>query len=107
MFLGWWYSDGKRACMYGALVLIFQFLISTYCVCVQCVKSNSYTHDLCTFLYVNYTSIKSLPKSKQTQSEIPLHTHQENLKLKGLTISSAGKDVEQLKILFTASKNIY
>lgn len=93
--------------MYEALVLIFQFLISTYCVYVQCVKSNSYTHDLCTFLYVNYTSIKSLPKSKQTQSEIPLHTHQENLKLKGLTISSAGKDVEQLKILFTASKNIY
>ena len=94
--------------MHRALALvIFQFLISSDCVCVQCVKSNSYTHDLCTFLYVNYTSIKSLPKSKQTQSEIPLHTHQKNLKLKGLTISSAGKDVEQLKISFTASKNIY
>lgn len=31
-------------------------------LCVQCMKTNSSTHDLCTFLYLNYAAIKSLPK---------------------------------------------
>lgn len=41
---------------------ILDFL-ANFCECVQCAKSNSCTHDLWTFLYINYT-IKVYQRAK-------------------------------------------
>lgn len=42
---------------------ILDFLL----LCVQCMKSNSSTHDLCTFLYLNYAAIKFTQKVINTK----------------------------------------
>lgn len=101
--LAWGHSGRKRAYMQAApvVLVIFQFLIS--CFCVFDVWKVTATHDLSTFLYVNSIAIKFLPKSKQTQKEIPLI---KKPKIKR-TDNSAGKDVKQLKISFTAGETIH
>lgn len=76
MSLGWWQSvteEGMHAWGFYSAGDFPRLAFLLFCARMCCVcESNSCTHDLCTFLYVN---IYSLPKGKQTQSEIPLHTH--------------------------------
>lgn len=67
---------------------ILDFL-ANFCECVQCAKSNSCTHDLWTFLYVNYTI-------KVYQRDTLKHTNLKKTKILR-TIPSADKDVKQLK----------